>query len=89
MTWEQEIEEAKQYAREEAREEGLREGREEGRKEGREEGRAEGLSQGRIETAKNLLDMQMLPEQIAKATGLPLEQVLALQKKICVPLKNC
>ena len=81
MTWEQEIEEAKQYAREEAREEGLREGREEGRE--------EGLSQGRIETAKNLLDMQMLPEQIAKATGLPLEQVLALQKKICVPLKNC
>ena len=32
MTWEQEIEEAKQYAREEAREEGLREGRAKGLK---------------------------------------------------------
>ena len=74
MTWEQEIEEAKQYAREEAREEAL------------EEGREEGLSQGRIETAKNMLMNNISLEMAAKCTGLPLDQVLALQKEICVPV---
>ena len=58
----------------------------ENREEGFEEGISQGLTQGRIETAKNLLDMQMMPEQIAKATGLPLDQVLALQKEVCVPV---
>ncbi len=60
----------------ENREEGWAEGREEGRK----EGRAEGKEEKALETAKNLLDMQMIPEQVAKVTGLPLEQILALQK---------
>ena len=72
MTWEQEIEEAKQYAREEAREEGLREGREEGR------------AEERLETAKNFLKKHYEPSDIAECTGLPLEQVLALQKEICI-----
>ena len=76
MTWEQEIEEAKQYAREEAREEGLREGRE--------EGRAEGRAEERLETAKNFLKKHYEPSDIAECTGLPLEQVLALQKEICI-----
>ena len=58
----------------------IQENREEGWAEGREEGREE----GRLETAKNLLEMQMMPDQISKATGLPLEQVMALKKEVCV-----
>ena len=72
MTWEQEIEEAKQYAREEAREEGL------------EEGREEGLSQGRIETAKKMFNLQLSLQQIAECTNLSLEQVTNLQKEVCI-----
>ena len=60
MTWEQEIEEAKQYAREEAREEKA------------------------LETAKKFLENEIDPNLVAKCTGLSLEQVLALQKEICV-----
>ena len=52
----------------------------------REEALEEGEQKKALETAKNLLDMQMLPEQIAKATSLPLDQVLALQKEVCVPV---
>ncbi len=74
MTWEQEIKRMERIAREEALEEG------------REEGLSQGRIETRIETAKNLLDMQLLPEQIAKATGLSLEQVVDLQKEICVTL---
>ena len=70
MTWEQEIKRRERIVREEA----LVEGREEGREE------------KALETAKNLLDMQMPPEQIAKATALSLEQVMALQKEVCVPV---
>ncbi len=47
-----------------------------------EEGRIEGL----IETAKNLFDLNLTPEQIAKATSLPLEQVLQLQKGVMSPI---
>ena len=68
MTWEQELKRRERIVREEA----LVEGREEGREE------------KALETAKNLLDMQMPPEQIAKATALSLDQVMALQKEVCV-----
>ena len=64
----------------------IQENREEGFKEGRAEGIAQGLSQGRIETAKNFLKNKIDPSLVAKCTGLPLEQVLALQKEICVTL---
>ena len=47
-------------------EEGLAEGREEGRAEGREEGRAE----AKMKTAKNLKQLGVDVETIAKATGL-------------------
>ena len=43
---------------------------------------SEGIEQVRIETAKNLLNMNLTSEQIASATGLPLKQVLDLQKKL-------
>ena len=68
----------------ENREEGWAEGREEGI----EEGLAQGLSQGRIETAKNLLTKDIVPNIIAECTGLSLDQVLALQKEVCVTSGN-
>ncbi len=59
--------------------EGLAAGRAEGLAEGRAEGHAEGLAEGRtersIEIAKQLKAMGMSVEQIAQATGLPIERV--------------
>ena len=44
--------------------------------------REEAAEQRAINSAKNLLAMNVLaPEQIAQAVGLPLEQVLELQKE--------
>ena len=54
----------------------------------REEGRAEGIEEKALETAKNLLNMNLTSEQIASATGLPLEQVLALQKEVASNAAN-
>ena len=62
----------------------IQENREEGWAEGHEEGLAQGEQRKALETAKNLLDMQMKPEKIAKVTGLSLEQVIVLQKEVCV-----
>lgn len=54
-------------------------------KDGHEQGLAEGQQQKALETAENLLKMNVLTaEQIAQGTGLPLEQVLELQKEISV-----
>ncbi|MBQ9545774.1 MAG: PD-(D/E)XK nuclease family transposase [Bacteroidales bacterium] len=64
---------------EEGREEGRREGREEGRKEGREEGRIEGREEGRKEMkrmfAKNLKTSGYDVSEIARLTGLSLEEI--------------
>ena len=72
----------------ENREEGWAEGREEGIEEGLAQGLSQGLSQGRIETAKNLLTKDIVPDIIAECTGLSLDQVLALQKEVCVTSGN-
>ncbi len=40
------------------------------------------LEQEKFETARKLLEMNLLPEQIAKATNLPLEQVLEVKKQL-------
>ena len=53
--------------------------REEGRQEGLEEGLAEGALQKAIETAKNLLLMQLSIEQIAQATGLSIDEIEQLK----------
>lgn len=46
-------------------------------------GREEGSQQKAVETARNFLRMKVLtPEKIAEGTGLPLEQVIELQKQI-------
>ena len=60
-------------------EQGIELGREEGIEEGREQGRAEGGHKKAIETAQNLTNMGLSDEQIAQATGLPLEQVKNLR----------
>ena len=39
------------------------------------------VKKNRIETAKNMFELNLTPEQIAKCTELPLEQVLELQKE--------
>ena len=56
------------------------------RAKGREEGRKEGAQEKAVENAQNLLKMNLgNPEQIAQAVGLPLEQVLELQKEFAHP----
>ncbi len=45
---------------------------------GKEIGEKEGEKKGKVETAKNLLKMGMSPEDISKATGLPIEEIKSL-----------
>lgn len=54
------------------------EGRIEGRAEGHAEGLAEGLAEGKLTTAKNLKDMGIPTDVIAKATGLSILQIESL-----------
>ena len=67
MTWQQTIDEERFEAREE------------GRREGRMAGITEGAHDAKIETARNLLQMNLTVEQISSATQLPLAEVQALQ----------
>ncbi len=46
------------------------------------------IDESKIETAKNLLTKDIDPTVIAECTGLPLEQVLQLQKEAQVTLKR-
>lgn len=57
---------------------------------GEREGIAKGRQEQAVEAARNLLKMNALtPEQIAQAEGLPLEQVLDLQKELSAqPAQN-
>ena len=50
--------------------------------EAKEEGLAEGARQKAVENARNALAMNLTAEQTAQITGLPLEQVLELQKEL-------
>ncbi|WP_375466660.1 hypothetical protein [uncultured Nostoc sp.] len=54
----------------------------EAKAEGRAEGRAEGLQEGIRRVAINLLKSQMLLEEVAKLTGLSIEDVQLLQTDI-------
>ena len=60
---------------EKGREEGREEGRKEGREEGRKEGREEGVAKEKLATAKRLLGMGLTQEQVAKGTGLSIEDI--------------
>ena len=52
----------------------------EGIQQGIEQGISQGAEQKAIETAKNLLSMNLSLEQIAQATSLPLEKVQKLKE---------
>ena len=56
----------------------------ENREEGWAEGRTEGREEKALETAKKMFNLKLSPQQIAECTDLPLDQVLALQKEVCV-----
>ena len=68
----------RQKGQAEGREEGLKEGRAEGLQEGRAEGLKEGHTKGKLEVARNLKQMGMATEAIARATGLTAEAIEAL-----------
>ncbi|MBQ4013877.1 MAG: Rpn family recombination-promoting nuclease/putative transposase [Treponema sp.] len=53
--------------------------------EAKEEGIAEGARQKAVENARNALAMNLTAEQAAQITGLPIEQVLELQKELSAP----
>ena len=56
------------------------------RAKGRAEGREEGREEKAVEDARNLIKLNLgNPKQIAQAVGLPLEQVLELQKEFAQP----
>ncbi len=44
------------------------------------------VDESKLETAKKLLKTQLKLEQISECTGLPLEQVLQLQKEVMSPV---
>jgi len=55
----------------------------------KQDGIEEGMQRKAVEAARNLLAMNVLtPEQIAQAEGLPLEQVLELQKELAAQNAN-
>ncbi|MCB6993950.1 hypothetical protein LI177_10700, partial [bacterium 210820-DFI.6.37] len=61
--------------RQEAREEGRKSGIEEGKKAGIEEGRKSGIEENRRAIALEMKKDGMEPEQIARLTKLPLEEI--------------
>ena len=65
---------------EKGREEGRAEGRMEGLVEGRKEGRTEGVSEEKVASAKRFLALGLSPEQVAKGTELPLEDILKIME---------
>ena len=69
----------KDIGKAEGRAEGKAEGRAEGRAEGKAEGRAEGQKEKALDVARNLKSMGFSDEMIAKATGLPEEDIRNLQ----------
>ena len=58
-----------------AREQGLEEGFNQSHEAGVAEGMEKGMEKGKIDIARNLIAMDMTPEQVAKATGLSVEAV--------------
>jgi len=65
-------------SKEDGRKEGIVEGMQKGIQKGIQKGRLEGIYTNAIETAKNLIQMKLSREDIAKATGLSLEEVSKL-----------
>ncbi|MCL1825305.1 MAG: Rpn family recombination-promoting nuclease/putative transposase [Betaproteobacteria bacterium] len=72
-------EDARKLGLAEGREEGRAEGLVKGRAEGRAEGRTEGNKEARLDVVRNMVEMGLSTEVIADATGLPLDEIRALQ----------
>ena len=74
-----------EFIREEGIEQGIQKGRKEGIQEGIQKGIQKGMQKGKQEEqlrlAKNLLSLDVPLETIAKATGLTIEQINALNEK--------
>ncbi len=60
----------------------LKSAREEGLKEGIKEGIEKGIEKGKIEMTKNLLNMGLSSEQIAKAAGFSIDDIEKIKKNI-------
>ena len=78
-----------EFIREEGKEQGVKEGIQKGRKEGIQEGIQKGMQKGmkkgkqeeQLRLAKNFLSLDVPLETIAKATGLTINQINALNEK--------
>ena len=77
-----ELAEGLERGREEGREEGFVKGREEGKAEGKAEGREEGMQVGErnkaVAIAQNLIAAGMSLEDVARMTGLTMEEVRSI-----------
>ena len=85
MTWEQELKIQARYLAQEIAPEMAKGMAQELAKDMAKEAKAEGQTEKAIETAKNMLDNDISAELVEKCTGLPLEQVLQLQKEVMSP----
>jgi predicted transposase/invertase (TIGR01784 family) len=72
------IEHGVYVGRQEGLEQGLEQGREQGLEQGLEQGREQGMRQKAIEVASNFKALAVEPAIIAKATGLSLDEIMAL-----------
>ena len=75
------IENAKKDGLKQGLEQGINQGLEQGINQGLEQGIREGISSRNIEIARNLVDMNMDISDIAKATGLSIEELKALMSE--------
>ena len=69
------------YAKQSGLEKGIEKGIEIGRQQGREQGIQQGKKEEQLRLAKNLLSLDVPLETIAKATGLTIDQINALNEK--------
>ena len=86
MKYELDLQDARIEGKEEGIAEGIEIGRNEGIAKGLEEGLEKGLSEGRYEMAvlitENMMKQGLTPEQTAALTGLTVDEVEALRKRI-------
>ena len=71
---------ARERGKAEGRKEGIEEGRKEGMEEGKKEGRKEGIEEGIKKTAQRLFKIGLSTEQIARGTGLTVEEIEKINK---------
>ena len=75
----EDVQDAMEYRHRMGKAEGFNDGFEKGKEKGMEEGRKEGREEALLQTAKKLLALGISPSDVAKATGIPEEQILQLR----------